>query len=100
MFRLEYGKSYIWAFPIYALLFVGGFALCNALGDVKWAILAMPAFVAPVLLCELRSGVALDSWWRASYRKGDWQYAAILAWHTIGLVLLLAMSYIFIARLS
>jgi hypothetical protein len=58
----------------------------------------MPAFIAILLLCELRSGVALDSWWRASYRKGDWQYRASLAWHTAGFGLFLAFWYFTIAR--
>ena len=69
---------------------------CRALGHLGWGIITMLAFIVMVLSCELRSGVALDSWWKASYRTGDWQYRAIVAWHILGLFLLLGMSYFFV----
>jgi hypothetical protein len=96
MLRLEHGRSYLWLFPIYLVLFFGGFALCEAVGHVSWGILTLPAFVAFLLLCELRSGVALDSWWRASHPKGSWQYRAMLAWHTTGVAMFSLLAYLFI----
>jgi hypothetical protein len=96
MLEFEHGKSYLWLFPIYALLFLGGFALCGAVGNFSWGILTMPIFIACLLVCELRSGVALDSWWRASHPKGSWQYQASVIWHAVGIVLFLIFSYFFI----
>jgi hypothetical protein len=96
MLHLEQGKSYRWLFAIYVVVFTGGVALCEALGNFSWGILTMPAFLTFVLLSELRSGIALDSWWRASHPKGSRQYQAVIAWHAVLLVLLLAFSYFFI----
>jgi len=95
MLRLEYGRSYLWLFFVYIVLFFGGVALCEAVGRVNWGIFTMPAFLAFLLLCEFRSGVALDSWWRARYLKGRWQYRATLAWHCVGMLLLSLLSYVF-----
>ncbi len=69
--------------------------LCWALGTPQFAIVLLPAVMLIVLSSELRSGVALDSWWRASYRKGDWQYGALIVWHTIGLIVFLGMTCAF-----
>jgi len=93
VFRLELGRSYIWWFPIFGTaFFVGEF-----LGGRNWGVLTLPAFMAFVLSCELRSGVVLDSWWRASYEKATWQYRPLIAWHVIGLFLFVGLSYLFIA---
>jgi hypothetical protein len=97
MFRLEHGRSYLWWFPIFCTAFFGGFVACEYLGGRDWAILTLPAFMVFLLSCELRSGVVLDSWWRASYAKGAWQYRAIIAWHVIGLILFVGLSYLSIA---
>jgi hypothetical protein len=97
MIRFEHGKSYIWLFPIFAALFFGGFALGNAaFNNPNWFIITMPLFVAFLLLGELRSGVALDSWWRATYPKGSWQYQALIAWHITAGIAMAIFSYFFI----
>ncbi len=94
--KFKHGRSYIFIFAIFLVLFLGGSAICEAVGYVNWGIITMPAFLTLLLLCELWSGVALDSWWRASYPKGCWQYQAILAWHAVGVVFISAFSYLFI----
>lgn len=97
MLRLEHGRSYLWLFAVYLALFLGGLALCEALGHFAWGVVTMPAFLTFVLLCEFRSGVALDSWWRAVHLKGSWQYRALLAWHALGAVLFSLLSYLMIS---
>ena len=94
MLRLHYGRSYLWLFLIFMTVFFGGFALCDAFGRMNWGFITMPAFLAFLLLCELWSGVALDSWWRASYLKGGWQYRTMLAWQAAGVAFLSALSYL------
>jgi hypothetical protein len=94
--RLEQGKSYLWLFPIHLVLFAAGFGLCGAFGNATWGIVTMPLFIAFLMICELRSGIALDSWWRAAHPKGRWQYQAILAWQAFALVWFLAIAYFFI----
>jgi len=96
MFHLELGRSYLWWFPIFGTAFFGGFVVCEFLGGRNWAILTLPAFAAFLLSCELRSGVVLDSWWRASYAKGTWQYRAIIAWQVIFLILCVGLTYLFV----
>lgn len=92
MMRFEQGKSYLWLFPIFGILFLVGSALCSALGDSSWGVLTMPAFIAFLVLGELRSRIALDSWWRASHPRGSWRYQAMAAWHITGVILLLVFS--------
>jgi hypothetical protein len=94
--RLKLGRSYLWWFLVFAAFWAGGMASWAFLGGRFWAVLTLPALMAFVLSCELRSGVALDSWWRASYVKGTWQYRALVAWHAIGLVVFLGLSWLFI----
>jgi hypothetical protein len=96
MVKLVHGRSYLWLFPIFLILFFGGFGLGAMAGDMRWGALMMPAFVAFLLSCELRSGVAFDSWWRASYLKGSRQYQAMVIWHAIGIVLFCVFAYFFI----
>lgn len=96
MLRLQQDRSYAWLFAVFAVFFLGGFALCEAVGQVGWGILTLPAFIAFLLSCELRSDIALDSWWRARYPKGCWQFKALIAWHVTGLVLLSIFSFFFI----
>ena len=92
MLKLVHGRSYIWLFPVYLVLFFGCVALCVANGHENWGMLFLPVFAAFLLLCELWSGVALDSWWRATHLKGSWQYRAVLAWHTLFIAILSLIS--------
>lgn len=84
----------MWWFLVFLAGWVAGIVSGAFLGGRMWAVLMLPAVMAFVLSCELRSGVALDSRWRASYAKGTWQYGALIAWHVTGLVLLVGLSYV------
>jgi hypothetical protein len=100
MLKFEYNRSYLWLFRLYLILFFGGFALCAVVGHERWGVVALPAFVASLLLGELRSGVALDAWWRATYLKGSWQYPALIAWHATGVVASSILALFFVRWLS
>jgi hypothetical protein len=62
--------------------------------QAEWAVLTLPAFAIFLLGCELRSGIVLDSWWRASYAKGTWQYRAGIAGHVIAVLFFVGVSYL------
>ena len=96
MFKLKQCRSYLWLFPVFCALFFGGFAVCGLLGNYKWGIVILPTFLAGLLSSEVSSGIALDSWWRASHPRGSWQYLALVAWHTLGFVLFVFFAYFFI----
>ncbi|MFO0916963.1 MAG: hypothetical protein U0872_01445 [Planctomycetaceae bacterium] len=90
MLHFKQGKSYVWLWLIFGGVFLGPGILCITLGSIPWSVLTMPVCLAYLLTCELRSGIALDSWWRASYPRGTWQYRALIAWHAAAAVLFLA----------
>lgn len=88
IFRL--GNSYIWVFVVFAALFVG----IGMIGrNPRVAVLLMPITVGSMLICELQSGIALDSWWQAKYPKGTWQYAALTIWHAFVTTAFSAMAW-------
>ena len=99
MLRLQQDESYLWLFLVYCALF----ALC-AMGsfyNASSSVFTLPVLIAPVLIayvlaCEIWSGVALNSMWRAEYLRGSWQYRASLAWHTTGVVMLSVFAFYFI----
>jgi hypothetical protein len=57
------GKSYIWLFAVYAAFFVGVGMVGH---NITLAIISMPIMIGFILAGEIISGVALDSWWRAT----------------------------------
>ncbi|HEU5119038.1 MAG TPA: hypothetical protein VFT74_20785 [Isosphaeraceae bacterium] len=96
MLRLQPGRSYLWLFALYASLFIGGFALCEAIGHPAWGAITLPVFMTFLFLTELRSRVMLDSWWRASYPRRHPRYQTILLFHAFSLVLFDALACLFI----
>jgi hypothetical protein len=96
MLKLEPGKSYVWLYLNCLPVLVAGFVFAFWLGDFRWGILALPVYVAYIVACEVRSGVALDSWGKADYVRGGWQYRALVAWHSCALVGFVVASYFFI----
>jgi hypothetical protein len=97
MMKFQHGKSYIGLFPVFCVLFFGGCVLSvAAIGNPGWGVIVMPAFMAFLFASELRSAVALDSWWRATYREGCWQYKAIISLHAAVIVVFSILAYIFI----
>jgi hypothetical protein len=91
MLILRFGKSYLWLFAIFSVLLLGSFLLTE---DLAAALL--PVVMTIVLTSELRSGVVLDSWWRATYLRGSWQYNAGIAIHAIASVYFTWFAFTFI----
>jgi hypothetical protein len=88
-------------FPIFGVLFFGCVALCvQTVGNPGWGILTLPGFIMSVLAVEIRSGVALDSWWRATYPRGTSRYRALLLWQAVVTVLATAMAVVAIYSFS
>lgn len=98
MLRFESGKSYVWLFGVFLVLFFGGIAVCEAVGHFQWGVITLPAFGAFLLVWELRSGVALDSMWRASRPRGSEDYWVILVLQAMWVVFASALSYVAIHR--
>lgn len=72
--ELEQDKSYVWLFalmlPVCVLLSFIGSHVSNLFG----MLLGLGLPLLWLTICELRSGILLDSWWRASYPKGSFVY--------------------------
>jgi hypothetical protein len=96
MLRLRMSRSYFWLFVVYLAVFFSIDAVCKAFGHASWGVLTAPVFIAFVILCELRSEVALDFWWRANYQKDNWRFRPLIAWHVAVLILVSTLSFFFI----
>jgi hypothetical protein len=92
MIVFQQGRSYMWLFFAFVAFFLGGNALCYAYGHQRWGSALLPAIVALVTVGEFFSGVALDSWWRASYPRGTENYWLALVLQT----LFVAASMVFV----
>jgi hypothetical protein len=93
MIYFKQGRSYLWLLPIFAVLFFGPALL---LDNGVWGALTLPLFGAFLLVSEWRSGIALDSFMRATHLKDSWQYRALIAWQVTWLVLMSMLSVIMI----
>jgi prepilin signal peptidase PulO-like enzyme (type II secretory pathway) len=81
MIRFEQGKSYLYLFPVVAVLFFVGCAAAQAaFRNMGWGFLVAPAFMGYFLASEVRSGVALDSFWRAAHPHGSTEYRIMIIW--------------------
>lgn len=79
MFRLENGRSYARWYDVFATVFFGGFVVSLFIGGRPWWVfLTFPVTGVLLLISQLRSGVALDGAWRASYVKGTWQIRGMI----------------------
>lgn len=87
--KLIIGNGYIWIFCIFAALFifVGVIGAALKFTDPKYAIMLFPVMFGFILISEIRSGIALDSWWRAKFGKGTWQYAGLITLHSFAFVM-------------
>jgi hypothetical protein len=81
MLKLQKGKTYIWLFPIWAIVFLGGFVLSKLFfGRPNGGFFTLPLFGMWLLAAQLKSGVALDSKWRANHARGSsWYQTLIIA---------------------
>jgi hypothetical protein len=93
IFRLEQGRSYRRWLEASSAVFLGGFVICELLGVGWWGILMLPAEVALLVICQVRSGVALDSNWDASYARGTWQFRGLIAWEMFVAIFFVAAWY-------
>ena len=70
------GYSYIWMFPIYALLYPGFRLLLPLVGEWAWPLRAA-LYAAIIMVCELLTGLALraavgEAPWEPEYRGHKW----------------------------
>lgn len=98
--RLKLGKSYIWVFLVFTAAFIilGFGQTLLRRGHPEYVVVLMPIVIGFVLISEIRSGIAIDSWWLAKYTKETWQYKALLAWHGVGLTVLTVAAVFFILQ--
>lgn len=92
LLKFQVGNSYLWLFGVFFVMFFAGYVLAETMGRREWGFISAPLFMAFILRCEVRSEVALDSWFRASRAKGDKYFTPTLVWHAIGLVFLATLS--------
>lgn len=70
------GYSYVWMFPIYALLYPGFRLLSPLAGDWAWP-LRGALYAAIIMVCELLTGLAIraavgEAPWESEYRGKRW----------------------------
>ena len=70
------GYSYVWMFPIYALLYPGFRLLLPYVGGLAWPPRAA-LYAALIMVCELATGLALraalgEAPWEPEYRGKRW----------------------------
>ena len=92
------GKSYLWLSGIYVAAFVAlAFGpLLFGVVDFRYEAVLLPIYGGFLLISQIRSGVALDSLWRAKYPKETWQYKALLAWNALGFIVFTALAIFFV----
>jgi hypothetical protein len=79
--KLKQNESYLWLLPlVWAALGVAVLIITRATGDLEWGVLGVPAVIVMLTLYEIWSGVALDSYWRASHARGTGSYYGLIAW--------------------
>jgi len=87
--HLELGQRYIFLFYVYMLLFLVGMAtyvITNAKVVVGFLLLAVPTMIAFVLVSQIRSGIALNSYWVAKYPRGTSAYRLLLALNIVAFI--------------
>jgi hypothetical protein len=89
------GKSYARIFIVFCLAIL----ICMVLIGVRvlrlqYATIVIPMLYGYVLVAQLRSGLALDRYWRAQHERGTWQYNVSLAFLVTGIIGGLAICYI------
>ncbi len=86
--RFILGRSYVWIFfAIFLPLWIGGMvAIARVWMPPLTVAMLLPAMLLFILTSELRSGIALDSWWRAKYVRGTTLYRLLIAWHLVAML--------------
>jgi len=94
--KFQPGNSYLWLFVVFA----AGFMALLVASDRMPVAADLAAFTLPLMtgflfLSEFRSGLVLDSWWRATYPKGTWQYKVGLTMRAIVTILFTGFAIAF-----
>lgn len=76
------GYSYVWMFPIYALLYPGFRLLLPLVGDLAWP-LRGALYAVIIMVCELLTGLALraavgEAPWEPEYRGHKWAVMSLV----------------------
>jgi len=99
---LEYSRSYLYILIAYGVIFLFAMTL-GVIGYFNYAfpiiVTTMTMLFAFLLISQLRSGIALDSWWIAKYRRGTWQYTGLIAWNCFGLILSIVFSAVSLSKM-
>ena len=97
MMLLKPGQNYMYLFRVYFGVFVAlmiasfviDFGFCfNAM------LVTMPAYMLFLLVSQIRSGVALDSWMVAKHRRGCRTYTAQIAWNFTALIVMIGVAVV------
>jgi hypothetical protein len=93
--KLVRNKSYTWIFVVVFAVFVVLGMILPVVGiyTQAYAMLTIAIALGCIIALEIKSGIALDFWWRAEYGKRTWQYNAMLAWQSLALVVWLVVCY-------
>lgn len=79
--KFKQGESYLWLFPwVLAAIGIAVIAIRVISGRSDLGALAFPGLIVGITIFEIWSGVALDSWWRASHPRGTASYYGLIAW--------------------
>lgn len=93
--RFELGKSYLslfWGFLcVFVVLMFAPFK-----HSILVVVVSLPLVLSFILYVQVRSKVALDSWWKATYPAGTRTYVALMIWNTIGVVGLSVLAFLFV----
>jgi hypothetical protein len=93
--NLKQGESYRWLCFANVGLYIAATMVSVATKNFIWCAMTIHVCILYLVVCEVWSRVALDSWWVASYLQGTWQYRAMLAWHFAIAILALIVALAF-----
>lgn len=84
---LKPGESYLWVFFTYFTAFIGAMFLPPFAEVIPVSILvaSVPLFLGFMLYSQLRSQIALDSWWTANHPAGSRKYSTLITWNALGI---------------
>ena len=89
---LTQGKNYTWIFwAFFVAMVILTVGLTAIRVSIKPVTPLLPLFMLFVVVSEIRSRVALDSWWVATYAAGSPMYRFLVVWHILGFVGLTAL---------
>ena len=97
MIRFQRGKSYLWLWGVLVLAMCLAVACAEYIGHFEWSFAVLPLFLLYVVCCEIRSTIALDSWFHATHVKDGSVYSRMILWHILGTCFLTCIALVAIA---